>query len=140
MAELGKGSRGKSLRKLTRKLVWANKKRRLDGNERTSSVDIDISQIDRDYLDRFLGKIFYWSFTLGKIKPTTRTSKFRVVTHRHIPRHKLIPLVEAAFPDGCKVTLVRGYSFTHTFDVRTTFPLRWDEFIWKCTNALEDIL
>ena len=114
--------------------------KRLKGNEKTSSVDIDVSKIDREYLDKFLGKIFFWSFTIGKIKPHMHASKFRVVTHRYIPKYKLIPLVEAAFPDGCKVTLMMGYSFTHTFDVRTTDPMRWDEFISKCTSALETVI
>jgi len=116
----------------------AEKRRR--GNERTSSVDIDVTQIDKEYLNKFLGKIFFWSFTIGKVNPHTHTTKFRVVTHRHIPKHKLIPLVEKVFPDGCRVTPVRGYSFTHSFDVKTVSPWRWDDFIWRVTKALEGVL
>lgn len=115
-------------------------RRRDKGNERTSSVDIDISQIDEEYLNKFLGKIFFWSFTIGKVKPHTHTTKFRVVTHRHVPVRKLVSLVEKAFPDGSKVTPVRGYNFRHTFDVKTAFPLRWDSFVWRITKSLEDVL
>jgi len=114
--------------------------RRRQGNERTSSVDIDLSQIDTEYLDKFLGRIFFWSFTIGKIKPHMHTTKFRVVTHRHIPVRKLISLVEETFPDGCRVTPVRGYNFRHTFDVKTASPWRWDDFIWRVTRALEGVL
>lgn len=103
-------------------------------------MDIDINQIDTEYLNKFLGKIFFWSFTIGKVNPHTHTTKFRVVTHRHVPIPKLIQLVESAFPGGSKVTPVRGYNFRHTFDVQTSVPLRWDEFIWKITKSLEGAL
>ncbi len=116
----------------------AEKRRR--GNERTSSVDIDVNQIDTEYLSKFLGKIFFWSFTIGKVNPHTHTTKFRVSTHRHIPKYKLIPLVEGALPDGSKVTPVRGYNFRHTFDVKIASPWRWDSFVWRITKALEEVL
>jgi len=103
-------------------------------------VNIDITQINIEYLDKFLGRIFFWSFTIGKIKPYMHTTRFRVVTHRHIPVRKLISLVEGAFPDGSKVSPVMGYNFRHTFDVHTSAPFRWDAFIWRVTNALEGVL
>ena len=114
--------------------------RRRRGNERTSSVDIDINQIDTEYLNKFLGKIFFWSFTIGKVGPHTHTTKFRVCTHRYVPVSKLISLVEETFPDGCKVTPVRGYNFRHTFDVKTAAPMRWDSFVWRITRSLEGVL
>lgn len=116
--------------------------KRLQGNERTSQVDIDLNldQIDKEYLDKFFRKIWFWSFTIRKVRPEMHASKFRVVTHRHIPKDKLIRLIEGAFPDGCKVTLMMGYVYRHTFDVRTPAPMRWDEFIWKVTKSLGGVL
>ena len=113
---------------------------RLQGNEKTHRVDIDLTELDTDYLDKFMGRITFWSFTYRRIKPENHASKFRVVVHRHIPEHKLIPLVESAFPDGCKVTILMGYKYRHTFDVKTTYPLRWDKFIWQITKSLEGAL
>ena len=103
-------------------------------------VDIDLTELDTDYLDKFMGRIAFWSFTYRRIKPESHASKFRIFTHRYIPKDKLARLVEAAFPDGCKVTFILGYKYRHTFDVRTTYPLRWDEFIWRITKSLEAVL
>ncbi len=108
-------------------------------NKPTSQVKIP-SQDEKEWLDKFSGLIFFWSFTIGKVKPHDHSTIFRVTTHRYVPKHKLFPLVEAAFPEGCKVSLVRGYVFTHSLDVRTTDPMRWDEFILRVTKALEGVL
>lgn len=127
---------------MTRKRGWrptASKIAEKQANKPTSRVEIP-SDTDKAWLDAFSGRIFFWSFTIGKIKPHYHDTQFRVVTHRHIPVRKLITLVEGAFPDGSKVTPVMGYNFRHTFDVKTTAPMRWDAFIWHITKALEGAL
>ena len=104
--------------------------------ESTQQVFIPPEEIDEEYLDKFLGRIFFWSFTISKIRPDDQTTKFRVCTHRYISPYVLTPLIEKVIP-GCKVNPVAGYSFRHTFDVKTVEPLRWDDFMWLIVNALE---
>ncbi len=108
-------------------------------NKPTNQVKMP-TDVEKEWLDTFYGKIFFWSFTFGRVRPSDHSSIFRVCTHRYIPKHKLLPLIDAAFPDGCKTTLVRGYSFTHSFDVRTSAPLMWSTFITRIAKALEDVL
>jgi hypothetical protein len=109
-------------------------------HEHTAQVYLDPNAIDEEYLNQFLGRIFFWSFGFNKTGPYTHSTKFRVCTHRFIPQHKLSSLVEGAFQNGCEVKPVQGYSFRHTFDVKTTTPLRWDEFVWRIVKALEGVL
>ena len=109
-------------------------------NKKTHKVSLNHVEIDPEWLDKFLGKIFFWSFTIGKIRPSDHTTVLRVTTHNYVPKHKLFPLVEAAFPDGCKVSLVRGYVFTHSFDIRLPEPMRFDKIISRVTKALGDVL
>ncbi len=127
---------GRRFRPTASKIV----EKRRQGNERTTSVDIDVNQIDTEYLNKFLGKIYFWSFTIRKIKPFDHTTVLRVTTHRYIPKHKLFNRVEGAFPEGSKVTLVRGYVFTRSFDIRLSKPMRVDTIIWRVTKALEGVL
>ncbi len=114
--------------------------RRATTNIKTTKVSMNHDEIDPEWLDKFLGKIFFWSFTLKKCRPFDHTSKLRVSTHNFVPRHKLIPFVEEVFPEGCNVKLVRGYNFLHTFDLKLSKPMRFDTIIWRVTNALEDVV
>ncbi len=135
---MGKGSRP------TASMLKERRQKRIvyaENNESTSIVELDRSQIDVEYLNKFIGKIFFGSYTIRKISsPNIRTSRFSVSTKRHIRARKLIPLVEGAFPRGSKVTLSRGYKYLHEFNVKTAASLRWDEFIWRIVKALEDVL
>ncbi len=133
---MGKGFRASASREQSRRI----NKRRLKGIERALTVDIDITQIDKLYLNKFLGKIHFWSFTVRKIQPSDHTAILRVTTHRHIPKHKLFSRVEGAFPEGSKVSLVRAYVYTHSFDIRLSKPMRVDTIIWRVTKALEGVL
>lgn len=105
-------------------------------NENTSQID---SLIDDD-LSEYIGRIFFWSFTIRKPKPTDHATKFRVNTFRYIPIHKIIDRIEAAFLEGCKVKPVLGYSFRRTFDVHITNPVTWVEIQRLTTNAIKDLL
>lgn len=103
----------------------------------TSQVDIPHEKIDPVFLDKFMGKIFFWSFTLYKVRANEHCTKLRVCTHRFVPKHKLFNLVESKFPEGVEVKLVPGYSFRHTFDVKLSIPMRVDTIVWRVVNALE---
>ncbi len=127
---------GRRFRPTASKIV--EKRRR--GNERTSSVDIDVTQIDEEYLNKFLGKIFFWSFTISKVKPHHHTTKLRISTHNFVPKNKIFHRIEEVFPDGCEIKLVRGYQFTHSFDLKLSNPMRYDEIIWRVTRAMEEVL
>ena len=108
--------------------------------ENTQQVDIKLDEMSEEFLDSFLGRIFFWSFTVTKPRPDDKTTIFRVNTHRFIPRHELIAAIEFAFP-GCKINTVRGYNFRHTFDVKKLQkPMEWSEIIWKTVRALEPYL
>lgn len=128
--------RGKGRRPAAAKLA---EKRAFD-NRKTTKIFIDPEEIDPLWLNTFLGRIFFWSFTLKKCRPSDHTTKLRVSTHNFVPKYKLFPLVEKAFPEGCEVKLVRGYNFTHSFDLKLSKPLRFDDIIWRVTKSLEDVL
>jgi len=118
--------------------IFASKKEMK--NKRTTKISINTEELDPQWLDRFMGRIFFWSFTVRKVRPSDHTSKLRISTHNYIPKHKLFTQVEAAFPEGCEVKLVPAYQYTHSFDIRLGRPLRFDEIIWRVTKALEDVL
>ncbi len=101
---------------------------------------VPISVSDEKWLDQFIRKIQFWSFGFFKVGRDTESTKFRIYTRRKILRKKLIPLIETAFPEGCKVTPVTGYKFRNTFDVKLYDPIRWDQFIFKVVKALQDLL
>ena len=125
------------MKKKRRYNVIPKKQRR--SSTRTTRIDIP-TDIDKQWLDRFLGKIFFWSFTVHRIRPSDHTSKIRVTTHRYISPYVLIPRVESVFPEGCEIKPVAGYNYRHTFDIRLGKPLRYDTIVWRVTNALEDLL
>lgn len=104
--------------------------------EITSQLD---SLIDDD-LSEYIGRLWFWSFTFRKPKPSDHATKFRVNTHRYIPKHKIIDRIESTFIDGCKVKPVLGYDFRHTIDVEITDPLTWKEIQILVTQALKDLL
>jgi len=108
--------------------------------EQTQQVFIPIDEIDEEFLNKFLGRIFFWSFTITKVRPDDRATKFRVCTHRYISPYDVTPRVLSYFPEGTRVNFVRGYSFRHTFDIRLPEPMEWREIIWRMVNALEDRL
>lgn len=109
-------------------------------NQRTTKVSIEPNEVDPEWLNKYLGLIFFWSFTFRKCLPSDHTTKLRVSTHNYIPSHKIFPRIEKLFPDGVEVKLVRAYQFTHAFDIKLSKPLRFDDIIWKVTKAMEDIL
>lgn len=127
---------GRRFRPTASKLI----ERRREKDPRTNQVDIPTFDIDKDYLDKFLGRIFFWSFTMGKVKPYHHATLFRICTHRYVPKQKLPILIEPMFPEGCRIIPVKGYSFRHTFDVKTTHPMKWKEFIQRIVKALEGVL
>ena len=114
--------------------------KRASNNRHTTKINIDPEEIDPVWLNKFLGKIFFWSFTVKKTYPSNHTSKLRVSTHNYIPKHKIYPRIEAAFPEGCNVKLVYAYQFTHSFDLHLSKPMRFDAIIWRVTKSLEDVL
>ena len=93
------------------------------------------SVIDENWLNQFIGKISFWSFSIIKVRPDSKATKFRVFTHQRINFKRIRFLIEGAFP-GCQVIAGWGYKHRHTFDVRVTQPITWREFIWKTVNAL----
>ncbi len=105
---------------------------------RLTTVPISVS--DERWLDQFIRRIQFWSFGFFKVRKDTMSTKFRIYTRNKIFKKKLIPLIEAAFPDGCKVTPVIGYKYRNTFDVKLYRPMRWDQFIFKVVKALQDLL
>lgn len=113
---------------------------RSEKKEGTRKVILNRDEIDIAWLNQFLGKIFFWSFSVTKVLPNTYATKFRVYTKRYIPPEDLFKTVEGEFPDGCKVTLCRPYGWRHTFDVKTANPLMWRVFIMRICKALEGLL
>ncbi len=102
---------------------------------------IDLNgELDEEVLAKAYGKIFFWSFTVTKIKPTDHATVFRVCSHRFINILRVRNLVEPAFPEGCRITPVRGYKYLHTFDVKVTNPLMWKTFIQRIVKALEGVI
>ena len=95
--------------------------------------------IDEVWLDQFLGKIFFLSHSLVKVRRDSKASKFRVFTKHWIPLAKLSQRIEAAFPE-CTVKPYLFYNKTHTVDVRTNGAITWRDFIWTTVNALESYL
>jgi len=116
---------------------WLKERRR---QEQTQQVFVPINEVDAAFLDKFLGRIFFWSFTVTKVRPNDQATKFRVCTHKYISPYDVTPRVLNYFPEGTQVNFIRGYSFRHTFDVKTPEPMAWREFIWRVVNALEDKL
>lgn len=126
---------GKRFRPTASKLV----ERRRERDPKTSQIDIPIS-IDIEYLNKFLGRIFFWSFTIRKVKPHHHATKLRICTHRYVPKDKIKNLVEGMFPEGVEIKIIRGYPFRHTFDIGVPVPMRVDALIWRIVNALEGVL
>lgn len=97
-------------------------------------------EINEEWLNRFSGRIFFWSFSFVKVRPDTLATKFRVYTKRLISKRKLFDAIEGAFPEGCSVEPCWKYRWRHTFDIKTTAPMRWDAFIWRVCKALEELV
>jgi len=133
---MGKGFRPRHSRLKEDRLQEIRKK----GNERTSKIEIDLVSEDPTYLDKFSGKIWFWSFTVKKVRPTDHVTLLRVTTHRYVPRHNLFNRVEHEFPDGCRIKPVIAYDYRHTFDIRVSQPLRVETIIKRVTKALDGVL
>jgi hypothetical protein len=94
---------------------------------------------DADWLDQYVDRIQFWSYTLFKVRPGDYATKFRVYTQNHIPEAALRKMLIQRMP-GCQVYICWGYKLRNTFDVRFREPVRWDTFIWRCVQALEGYL
>lgn len=133
---MGKGFRVTSSRRKENRLLDIRKK----SNERTSKIEMDIVSEDPSYIDKFAGKIWFWSFTVKKVKPLDHVTVLRVTTHRFVPKHKLFHPIERAFPDGCTLKPVIAYAYRHTFDLRVSQPLAVETIIRRVTKALDGVL
>ena len=103
-------------------------------------VKIDHNRVvDEVWLNQFIGKITFWSFSFIKVRPTSMASKFRVYTKQRIPLNRGKSLIEAEFP-GCKVVPGWSYRHRHTFDVKVKNAISWSEFIMGTVEALERYL
>ena len=107
-------------------------------NEKATLVHPD-TLIDEDWLDQYQGRISFWSYSFTKVRPDTKSSKFRVYTRQFIPLHRLKQLIQEKIPESQAYPLW-GYSYRHTFDVRTLQPMPWAVFIWETVTALGDHL
>ncbi len=114
--------------------------RRKEDRYKPHMTAVPLSVSDEKWLDQFIRRIQFWSFGFFRVKRDTLSTKFRVYTRRRIFKDKLIPLIEAAFPEGVKVTPVFGYKYRNTFDVKIYSPIRWDHFIFEVVKALQDLL
>lgn len=91
----------------------------------------------KQYFEQKRIKIHSLVLSFFKVSADSYASKFRVTIEKRIPKHRLFELVEPQFPQGCNITFHFKYRFTHTFDVKTTLPMTYNEFAWRICEALE---
>ena len=96
--------------------------------------------IDETQLNRYIGKITFMTGTLMRVAPNAYCRSYRFSTSKYLPypkiRDRLLPLL----PPSTKLTRAGFYQVTHSIDVVFPFGVRVDTFVWRITNALEDLL
>ena len=121
--------------KIYRKPWVPNPSGRKDNRSNGITVGVNHNIIDEVWLDQFIGKIEFWSHSIIKVRPDSKSTKFRIYTKQRISLKKVTDIFSETFP-GCIVKPYLFYNKTHTVDVRTKDPVTWRDFIWKTVNAL----
>ena len=101
-------------------------------DRKTTQVQLEVSE----YLDRFIGRISFLTFTIFPVKPSEHVGRMRVCTYsKKIPMNIVQQCLVTSL--NCEVVPVNPYSITHSFDVTVPVPITLADFALKIVKALE---
>jgi len=89
-------------------------------------------------LKNYFPYIQFWSHSFFKVQPHTVATKFRIYTRKRLSKRKTERLIEQNFPVRTRVKFVKPYNFTHSIDIITSKPMRWDDFMINTIKTFGD--
>ena len=93
--------------------------------------------IDVEYLNKYIGKITFFTGTLSYVKPNDYCKRFRFSTTRLVPYKIINSLIYKHLPLDSKMSPASFYKYSHAIDIVFPFGVRVDTFVWRITKALE---